>query len=56
MSEAIGLSTDFAPMFASLCACVGATDSGMPLSLDSGIALSFGIGGNDGAAAPTMEP
>lgn len=56
MSEAIGLSGDFAPAFASLCASIGAADVGVSLSLDSGAAVSFDVGGGDGGAAPAMEP
>jgi|GEM_PF-5803958 hypothetical protein len=56
MSEAIGLSGDFAPAFASLCASVGGGDFGVSLSLDSG-AGSFDVGGGgEGGAAPAMEP
>lgn len=56
MSEAIGLSGDFAPAFAMLCTYIGGGDVGVSLSLDSG-AVSFDAGGADvGGAAPSMEP
>lgn len=58
MSEAIGLSGDFAPAFASLCACIGGGDAGASMSLDSGASMSFDVGGggDGGGAAPAMEP
>ena len=56
MAEAIGLSGDFAPAFASLCASIGGGgDFGVSLSLDSGASFDAG-GGGDGGAAPAMEP
>ncbi len=58
MAEAIGLSGDFAPAFASLCACIGGGgDFGASMSLDSGGSFDAGGGGGDGGgAAPAMEP
>ena len=57
MAEAIGLSGTFAPAVASLCASIGGGDTGASLSLDSGAAVSFDVGGGDGGgAAPAMEP
>lgn len=55
MAEAIGLSGDFAPAFAALCASIGGGDMGASLSLDSGASFDVG-GGGDGGAAPSMEP
>lgn len=57
MSEAIGLSGDFAPAFAALCASIGGGggDFGVSMSLDSGGSFDVG-GGGEGGAAPAMEP